>query len=42
MYIYQPSKKLAEAKDQSLLAKLAPFKSEKKRPFECKSLQSQL
>lgn len=42
MYIHRPSKKLSQAKDISLLAKLAPYKSEKKRPYECKTLQNAL
>lgn len=32
-YVFKPNKNLTEAKDESLLAKLSPFKSEKKRPF---------
>ena len=42
MYKYNPSKKRTQAKDVSLLAKLAPYKSEKKRPYECRELQNQL
>ena len=34
--------KLKLTKEKSLLTKLAPYKSEKKRPYECKSLQKSL
>ena len=37
--MYKPSKFLMEAKEEALLAKLAPFKREKKRVYECRVLQ---